>query len=532
MDVPGWNGAPVTSSLREPAVGPGPSPTGHVGGPPRPFDPAPLRGLALPDFRRVCENGFGDGHNSFPHCAAWFRNRFYVGITRSNFQMLKVQKIFRDLPVGAWPVEGPDDREGLYRLDRHGQIWSYDPLTVRWDRVLRAPLVRGTEGDDVARETGYRAAAVFQAESDSDPALYVATWAVSRSPGALLLRSRDGVEFEPVSAYGILEGLPVTATRVLVPFGDRLFTSPTGTRGFDVNFVINVSGVPVVYETRDPSRGKWVAASAPGFGEGTNAGVFMLCPFNGQLYAGTVNNTGLQVWRSDCTGDPPYRWRKVLDRGAYRGPLNQAVTCMLEFRGALYVGTGIQNGGHDRANGIGPAAAELLRIWPDDSWDLVVGNLRVTPDGRKAPLSGFPPGFGNLFNGYFWSLEVLEGWLYLGTMDSTIWLRWLRPDAYQARVSRLVNRVGAEAIVANEGGCDLWRSADGENWLPVTRTGFDNPYNLGIRNLVPSPHGLFAAVANPFGPRVAVQRDGAWEYGDNPRGGLEIWLGQRQGSSP
>jgi hypothetical protein len=86
--------------------------------------------------------------------------------------------------------------------------------------------------------------------------------------------------------------------------------------------------------------------------------------------------------------------------------------------------------------------------------------------------------------------------------------------------------------VTNEGGCDLWRSADGENWLPVTRTGFDNPYNLGVRNLTSSPHGLFASVANPFGPRVAVQRDGAWEYRDNARGGLEIWLGQHHGSRP
>ena len=28
--------------------------------------------------------------------------------------------------------------------------------------------------------------------------------------------------------------------------------------------------------------------------------------------------------------------------------------------------------------------------------------------------------------------------------------------------------VGAEKIVENEGGADLWRSHDGENWLPVT----------------------------------------------------------------
>jgi hypothetical protein len=30
---------------------------------------------------------------------------------------------------------------------------------------------------------------------------------------------------------------------------------------------------------------------------------------------------------------------------------------------------------------------------------------------------------------------------------------------------------------------------------------------------------------NPFAPKVAVQRDGEWTYEANPRGGLEIWLG-------
>ena len=88
--------------------------------------------------------------------------------------------------------------------------------------------------------------------------------------------------------------------------------------------------------------------------------------------------------------------------------------------------------------------------------------------------------------------------------------------------------MGLENIIAQHGGCDLWRTADGENWMPVTRTGFDNEYNYGIRNMQSTPHGLFVAVANPFGPRVAVERDGVWGYEDNPNGGLEIWLGTHQ----
>ena len=213
------------------------------------YDPAVKPGLNLKDFRRICQNGFGDGHNSFAHSMVWYKGYIYVGTTRSNFQMVKIQTTFRKLPVYMWPVDGPDDADGLYTLDRRAQIWRYDPRNGTWEEVFRSPLVPSVRGDGelVARETGLRTMVIFQGKSDPEPSLYVATWAVSRSPGALLLRTVDGNTFEPVTPYGIIEGLPVTATRALVPFKDRLFTSPTGTRGHDTKFVINVSGNPVVY---------------------------------------------------------------------------------------------------------------------------------------------------------------------------------------------------------------------------------------------------------------------------------------------
>lgn len=496
----------------------------------RVVDPAPEPGLNLSDFKRICDNGFGDAHNSFAHSMAWFKGHLYVGTTRSNFQMIKIQTTFRDLPLPMWPVEGPDDAEGLYReLDRRSQIWRYDPKAGGWEQVFRAPLVMGLTDEEVARETGYRAMLVFQGASDPDPALYVASWAVSRSPGALLLRSLDGREYTPVSPYGIIEGMPVTATRVLVPFKGKLFTSPTGTRGFDTKFVINVSGNPVIYENADPGdgRGNWTPVCDHGFGEKGNQGIFMMCPFMDQLYAGTFNNEGFQIWKSDCEGEPPYEWVKVIEKGAGRGALNQIAATMKVFKGALYVGTAIQNGGHDLNNKIGPAGSELIRIHPDDSWDLIIGSTRDTPDGRKVPLSGIASGFGNVFNGYFWAMEEHDGWLYLGTMDSTLWVRYLQTESYPDQVRQIVEEVGPENIVENDAGCDLWRTYDGENWLPITSVGFDNVYNLGIRNMVSTPHGLFVAVANPFGPRVAVKENNEWVYRDNPRGGLEIWLGSK-----
>jgi hypothetical protein len=494
----------------------------------RPASPWPRRGLDAGDFRLISENGFGDGHNSFAHAAAWFDGRLVVGTTRSNLQMLRFQAVFKDLPVHCWPVEGPENSPDLYKLDRRAQIWSYDPQTARWEQVFQAPMVDALDTGTAARETGYRAMTVFQGASDSRPTLYSATFCVSRSPGALLLRSPDGRTFEPASDYGIIPGTNITGTRLLLPFKGRLFTSPTSTRGHNVRFVANVAGLPIIYETRDAIGSEWMAVCEPAFGNTNNLGIFTMAVFNDQVYAATINNTGFELWRSECAGDPPYRWTRVIERGADRGPENQAVASMAVFRDTLYLGTGIQNGGYDRTNNIGPAGAELIRVNADDSWDLIVGKTRSTPVGYKEALSALPAGFGNLCNGYIWSMAVHDDWLYIGTMDSSIWVEWLDLQRYPKRTRKLLEGIGIENILANEAGCDLWRTADGENFLPVTRTGFGNRYNLGIRNMVSTPAGLFVGMANPFGPQVAVRgADGAFGYVDNPRGGLEVWLGQQ-----
>ena len=55
-------------------------------------------------------------------------------------------------------------------------------------------------------------------------------------------------------------------------------------------------------------------------------------------------------------------------------------------------------------------------------------------------------------------MEEHEGLLYLGTMDSTIWVRFLNTKSYPEQIRDIVEEVGAENIVANDAGCDLWRS--------------------------------------------------------------------------
>lgn len=488
-------------------------------------DPAPRPGLSRKDFRCVGKAGFGDGHNSYAHSMAWYKGKLYMGTTRSNMCMLKLQSAFSQLPLHVWPVECPNDRDGLYKLDFHAQIWCLDPETGHSEMVFRAPAVEGIGGAPVAREIGYRSMEVYQGPNDPEPALYIATWAPGRAPGGLILRTYDGRNFEPVTPWGMIDGQQISTTRNLTSFKGRLHFSPTARRGTDGGQQ-NTAGLPVIYAAADPASGEWEAVNESGWGDPANLGIFSLCVVEDTLYAGTLNLNGLQIWATD--GSPGaaggYHWRCVVRDGAGRGPLNQAVACMHGFKSALYVGTGIQGGGFDRLNNVGPAAAEVLRVNSDDTWDLIVGDR---DDADREPLSGLKSGFGQFFNGYMWAMEEHDGWLYVGTYDWTVTLRWATLAEAPDRVKKVLGIIGPETVIAAEGGADLWRTADGENWLPVDRKGFGNPYNWGIRNLVTTPKGLFVGTANVFGPRVAVPAGEGWTYQDNPDGGLEVWIGSK-----
>ncbi|MBZ0157486.1 MAG: hypothetical protein K8I29_14910 [Alphaproteobacteria bacterium] len=469
------------------------------------------RGLSQGDFRLIACGGFGDGLNNYAHSMTWFNGHLYVGTTRGNFPLMKAR-----LPIGLdpWPVECP---ENPFDIDLRAEIWRYSPRTDEWERVYKAPIITGSHGKPIPRELGYRGMLVYQADENDPPALFVSTWSPAKGPGPLLLRSGDGRNFEPTGEPGLI-GLPVTTIRSMTRFKGRLYTTPAGSRGGNPN----VSAHSVVYESRDPSKGQWEPVSEFGFGDLGNKTVFEMAGFGDHLYVGTLNLEGYQVWRTTAEGTPPYHWEKIIEYGAYRGALNQCVLSMCPFNGALYVGSAIQGGGIDRQNKIGPAPPELIRIFPDGHWDLLVGEERETPVGYKRPLSGYSPGFDNFFNGYFWRLCEHKGWLYLSSFDWSCILGYAQRETWPEAFTHLISYVGEQFIMDRQSGFDLYRSFDGENWVPVTTNGMGNPYNMGLRTMVSSPPGLFLGTANPFGPKVLPL------YGDryihNPRGGCEVFL--------
>lgn len=444
----------------------------------------------LADFKCIGTEGLGNPRSKNAHSMAFFNGRLYLGITHHN-------------------AEGPEDS---------ARIMCYDPARGEWEERFRSPLrpaderanakhvfLLGNSKDEITGEVpvyrGYRGMAVFKGKSDSKPALYIGTishW------GAQILRSTDGQEFTPVCEPG-LGNLGALSFRALIPFKNKLFIAPTGSisgEAMDRNFGEDVT----LYVSADPAKGKWQPAMQTSFGDTGNRAIFGMTVFGDHLYAGTGNpDSGFQIWRTTAQGTPPYAWEPVIRFGAYRYNLNEVASSMMVFKGALYVGTGIPGIGYDKANDVGPSAAELIRIHADGSWDLIVGSPRFTPDGFKVPLSAHGPGFDDADNTVFWSMGVHRDSLYIGTNQVTPWKIALRGDPTM------------------RGGAQFWATDDGEDWQPVTLDAFGNHYACGIRTMCSTPEGFYVGTSNH------QEIDGLWrrrtrKSGSAGAGGLDVWF--------
>ena len=486
----------------------------------------PARGLSAGHFRRVADRGFGDPSNSYPYSCAFHDGFVYIGTNRDALTLILMRAAF-EMKWEFPPVPVPKSHSDL---DIRGQIWRHKPGVAGWERVYRSPMVPGYQGNMAPLAYGFRCMVSFQGKSDPRPALYTIPAVGRYAPGAIMLRSVDGTTFEtirPPEVSGERENFG--SFRALAAFKGRLWAAPSSTKPDPKVWKTELNIMAMGSDVRcsaDPVNGGWEISSPPGFGDPTNLSIIDMTVAGGYLYAGTLNvREGFQLWRTDGEGPAPHRWEKVLDRGADRGPENEGVPCLTEFGGNLYVGTSIQNGGHDRVHNIGPAAGEVIRVHPDKTWDLVVGQPRFTRQGFKIPTSGLGPGFENRLTGYIWRMTGHDGNLYVGTFDLSSLLPYTDWSDWPQSTRRAFDPMTFDQFMSCLGGCELWRTNDGDHWVPVTRNGFGNPYNFGVRALLSTPSGLFVGAANPFGPRVAVKGAHGWRYEDNPRGGVEVFHG-------
>jgi len=426
--------------------------------------------LTVEDFEPIVAQGFGDEQNSMAWSSRWWNGKLYVGTLRCNY-CVQEATIARWLPKLSfvYPPADPeyDCTELPEDLPVRAEIWRWTPDSATWDLLLRSPEdveIPGSPGKMVARDIGFRTMALLT-EQDGTQALYVGALSAEPYlpglPPARLLRSTDGESFAPVpqdpgtflAEMTTPDGYPFNGFRSLQTYDGRLFG--VASWGF--------AGHGSLIESATPQSGN----DSFHYAAPLEQAFYQLADYNGQLYAASAAEEGFELLKTDAEGIPPYDFVTIIPEGGYLADEpSMAVVSLHEYNGRLYVGT--------------DQPAEVYRVNPDETWELVAGRPRHTPDGFVRPLSGLGSGFDNEWNLHIWRMQDAWGTLYTGTMDqSTKWY-------------------GVESLLPISG-FDLFATRNGYYYTMVTRAGFDTIYDMGLRQFAFSPeHGLVIGTLNNY----------------------------------
>ncbi|MCP5159638.1 MAG: hypothetical protein H6974_00655 [Gammaproteobacteria bacterium] len=383
------------------------------------FRAIPLGFLATPGEHRI-QN------------AVFFKKRLYVGVISH--------------PVDATTTS-------IARLLR------YYPGAERWEAVYEAVVEKSSvlsATRPFPLELGWRALSIMPIDGGTEA--LCATLLSLRN--AQLIYSTDGEHFEALPAVDVKQ--PRAAPfGLLHPFQSWLFATPVG--AMSDGLYMRENGHASLYVTRNPRTGDWQPANAPGFGNPGNEVVHGLIDFHGWLYAAVGNPfAGFQLWRTQAVGPPPFTWELALDTGARRYTLNPSVASMAIFQDALYLGTGVPE---TELLSDEVAGAEIIRIFPDNRWELVMGKPRFSPIGLQVPLSANSPGFDDSQNTLVAALASSNDVLY----------------------AAVVQRSQREIT-----GFQIRQTVDGENWQQLHSPAFLNPCAYSLRVLLAMPNFLLA----------------------------------------
>ncbi len=461
--------------------------------------------LTAGDFELSGQQGFGDRQNSEPWASIWFKGKLYVGTARAfGCYRTLVARLIINTPYPPDPEVScpltPDNKPDPANLPLQAEIWRWTPGTNTWDRVYQSPTIDNPRypGHPLALDIGYRTMGIFH-EADGTDALYVGS-ATARSlyfsqdsqghrtqilppPRILRTTSGDMDSWQPVPQNtGTFLG--ATQTQVV---GFRSMTIHNGKLYVVASSGLNGQGQ--VYESANPSGGdnnfrRITPAAWDPDPLHPSQEVYEMASYNGSLYLGSgapqvsFPAKPFIVWKWDGTGTSTSDFRPIIANGgdAPSGQRSQAVVSVRVFDNRLYLGTSVP--------------AEVYRINPDESWDLVVGNARVSGGVTKSPLSGLGAGFNVANNTLIWRMECHEDQLFVGTFDNSTG-----------------SRNDSSPPPENTMGFDFFSSGDGASFTQITNSGFgtstssdpnNHKYNEGVRTLTSTPYGLFLGAANQY----------------------------------
>lgn len=469
--------------------------------------------LYLENFAPAAPQGFGDPDNTFPRAIQWWNGRLYVGVQRA-YGCTQAAILAKYTPKQYPPADptltcAPDPRD----LPLRGEIWRWTPDPANpaapgtWDRVYLSPndvLIPGTAPEKfTSREMGFRDMALLT-EADGTQAMYVAgTTArgfIDGLPPPTILRSTDGEHFAPVpqdpgTFLGSLDEITDITCPPTVP--DCKITVSSFNRMTTFNGKLYVVaggdfGHGVLLEAANPACGndEFRRVSPPGMT------LTYMAEFNHALYVAegaqaVAGNPPYRILKTSATGTPPYAFTLVLSgarlpswqaskssQSVANMHVSRAGNLPLTAHDALWIGTN--------------QPAELVRINPNDTWDLFIGQPRQDDQGKWVyPNTGMGDGFDWHFNIHVHRMEDQNGFLYAATND----LSNIHPTR---------DLPGFRELAGSRFGMDVYRTYEGWYYYPVTINGFEekdpggdnNWFNFTGRVMASTPFGLFLGTGN------------------------------------
>jgi len=382
--------------------------------------------------------------------------------------------------VAADESPGTPAQTGYFRTDE--EPWesisatfpSYRSLLVRtdgypvsdgeWEMVVGSVLGGGNGFGD-ADNIAATAMAAFEGS------LFVGT---ENPYGCEVNYSHDGTDWFLGGLAGF--GHPANdSISSLIPFVDGLYVSTqnpvTGTETFRAEW--SAGGTL-----------EWALVYGPGVYDPFNVSAPSGVVFDGHLYLGTDHFGGCEIWRTPGGTPGGITWTQVHLNG-FGDPQNQIAESMAVFHDELYVGTLNSNG------------AELWRSPDGIVWfPVVTGGFGAAPTraitalvvfddalyaGASNPVTGAQ--IWRSTDGTVWEPVVGDGF---GDPGNTV---------FDAFVIGDLGLYASASGPSNAG--VIWSSDDGTTWTPSSNPGFTDPSNEAIESLHYWDNRVFAGTANP-----------------------------------
>ncbi len=179
--------------------------------------------------------------------------------------------------------------------------------------------------------------------------------------------------------------------------------------------------------------------------------------FDNVLYAMVANRKmGFKVCKLE--NEDNCDWKSFIVNGANRYVFNERVLAAVPFDGALYLANGVTESERNKPRFFSSTEFEIIRVYGNDDWDLIIGTPRFTPQGLKVPLSGLGPNIDDL------SLDVLRN-LFVYNNQLFIW--------YQ-----------------DHSGFQILTSHDGENWVHIPQNLYGDNRQIKVCNTLSTPFGV------------------------------------------